>query len=56
MFGMALSFIELKYCTEGEAYLQDLLKRFPGSALKDKAQKKISEVKKVKRNKKVCMT
>ena len=56
MFGMALSFIELKYCTEGEAYLQDLLKRFPGSALKDKAQKKIKEVKKVKRNKKVCMT
>jgi tol-pal system protein YbgF len=56
MFGMALSFIELKYCTEGEAYLQDLLKRFPTSTLKDKAQKKIKEVKKVKRNKKVCMT
>ena len=56
MFGMGLSFVELKYCTEGEAYLQDLLKRFPGSALKDKAQKKIKEVKKVKRNKKVCMT
>jgi tol-pal system protein YbgF len=56
MFGMALSFIELKYCTEGEAYLQDMLKRFPNSTLKEKAQKKIKEVKKMKRNKKVCMT
>jgi tol-pal system protein YbgF len=56
MFGMALSFVELKYCTEGEAYLQDLLKRFPNSTLKEKAQKKIKEVKKMKRNKKLCMT
>jgi len=56
MFGMAHAFIELKYCTEGEAYLQDMLKRFPGTALKEKAQKKIKELKKLKRNKKVCMT
>jgi tol-pal system protein YbgF len=56
MFGMALSFVELKYCTEGEAYLQDLTKRFPRSPLVDKAQKKIKELKKMKRNKKLCMT
>jgi outer membrane protein assembly factor BamD (BamD/ComL family) len=56
MFGMALSFIELKYCTEGEAYLQDLTRRFPRSPLVDKAQKKVKELKKLKRNKKLCMT
>ena len=56
MFGMALSFVELKYCTEGEAYLQDLTKRFPRSSLVEKANRKIKEIRKIKRNKKLCMT
>ena len=56
MYGMAHSFLELKYCTEGEAYLQDLTKRFPRSPLVEKAKKKIKELKKIKRNKKLCMT
>jgi tol-pal system protein YbgF len=56
MYGMALAFVELKYCTEGEAYLQDLTKRYPRSALVEKAHKKIREIRKVKRNKKLCMT
>lgn len=56
MYGMAHSFIELKYCTEGEAYLQDLTKRFPRSPLVEKAKQRIKEIKKIKRNKKLCMT
>lgn len=56
MYGMALSFVELKYCTEGEAYLSDMIKRFPRSQLIEKAKKKIKEVKRSKRNKKLCMT
>jgi tol-pal system protein YbgF len=56
MYGMALAFVELKYCTEGEAYLQDLTKRFPRSPLVDKANKKVKEIRKIKRNKKLCMT
>jgi tol-pal system protein YbgF len=56
MYGMALAFAELKYCTEGEAYLQDLMKRFPRSPLIEKAGKKIKEIRKNKRNKKLCMT
>ena len=56
MYGMALAFVELKYCTEGEAYLQELLKQFPKSPLVEKAQKKVKEIKKIKKNKKLCLT
>jgi tol-pal system protein YbgF len=56
MYGMALAFVELKYCTEGEAYLQELIKRFPRSAMVEKAGKKLKEVRKIKKNRRLCMT
>ena len=56
MYGMALAFVELKYCTEGEAYLQELLKRFPRSPLVDKASRKVKDIRKIKRNRRLCMT
>jgi tol-pal system protein YbgF len=56
MYGMAFSFVELKYCTEGEAFLQDMVKRYPRSPLVDKAKKKLRELKRIKRNRRLCQT
>jgi TolA-binding protein len=54
MYAMAESFSELKFCSDALGLLQDLTKRYPKSARTSEAKKKIRELQKNRRDKRLC--
>jgi tol-pal system protein YbgF len=49
-----VAFFKLKSCTEARVFLQELIRRFPGSALVKKARETLEEIDKVRKNKTKC--
>lgn len=54
MFQLGLSFVELRFCGDARAILQDLAKRYPKSNRSSEARARIKDITKMSKDRKLC--
>ena len=54
MWQIAQSFVDLKFCTDARALLQDLLRRYPRTPRVSDAKSRLREIQKMSRDKGAC--
>jgi TolA-binding protein len=54
MWLLGQAFVDLKFCTDAKAYLQDMVKRYPRSPRASEAKARIRDLQKMARDKRAC--